>query len=144
MCYIFFGSPVIITQRQGLINGGTRSRLIWLHIKLIGKGRSPLASLASEGQNCYEICHGWIFDIWCPNVPRFILDHKNRNSQGGSQDIYRYIQGRKLVYVFWEISLAWGCQLGISHNMLKILSQVVEDLLYGMPSNKNIAIHLHT
>ena len=28
--------------------------------------------------------------------------------------------------------------------MLKILNQVVEDLLYGMPSNKNIEVHLHT
>ena len=41
-------------------------------------------SLASGGQNCHEICHGWICDIWCPNGPGFILNHKNRNPLGGS------------------------------------------------------------
>ena len=45
---------------------------------------SVISSLASGGQNCHEICHGWICDIWCPNGPGFILNHKNRNPLGGS------------------------------------------------------------
>ena len=91
--------------------------------------RQLINSLASGGQNCHEICHGWICDIWCPNGRGFILNHNNRNPLGGSQEIHRYIQGRQLVWNFQGISLAWCCQLAISHNMLKILSLVVEDLL---------------
>ena len=41
--------------------------------------RQLINSLASGGQNCHEICHGWICDIWCPNGRGFILNHNNRN-----------------------------------------------------------------
>ena len=39
-------------------------------------------SLASRGKKCYEICHGWICDIWCPSGPGLILGHENRNPEG--------------------------------------------------------------
>ena len=53
-----------------------------------------LCSLAFGGQNCHEVCHGWICDIWCPSGPGFILGHENRNPEGGSQEIHKYIQGK--------------------------------------------------
>ena len=53
-----------------------------------------ISSLASGGQNCHEICHGWICDIWCPSEPGFILGHENRNPERGSQEIHKYIQGK--------------------------------------------------
>ena len=34
--------------------------------------------------------------LWCPSGPGFILGHENRNPEGGSQEVHKYIQGETI------------------------------------------------